>query len=761
MKNILLFILLIFTASGLWAQTECTVKIVFAVNKSNPPGYTFSIDPKIEGAKYFWSFGDNSNSDSPTPTHSFKITDTYNISVKVSKDEKVCYGELKTRFEGGTNTASIFSGKGKVVNMASTAGCGLAIVLDNGTTIIPVEKVSDFVLKEGQYLEIVYELLKDKTIECKAGAAVKIIKVFEIVPPCRIAITFIKNTTTPVSYTFKTDAQPEGSKYLWYFGESGKSEQASPTFTFPKSGSFIVKLRVIDSNNKVCYGEIKETFQGLTNPVLAGRGKVKKLTTPGCEYAIIIENTGMFIPAKMNIDFQFRDGQYIEFTYEKMADKITTCTEGIDVKILTIKEITTTDCKAYFTATNELWSNQAMLKKMVFSNLSTGNIKECLWKFGDNTTSTELKPVHEYTTFGEYRVCLLITTVDGCKSDYCATVKVVNNVENTECKFDLVIKPKEATPNTFLFSTVCPVEIKTWKWNFGDGKTSDAKNPEHAYEKAGTYEVSCIITTASGCTATRTIRHNVLAAPLPACSGAISLVLFDPTNNTCNGKAIAKLIDLAGAEIAGLKYAWTDGKTGSTVENLCFDRTYTVQAIVEGVCQKNTSFNMLSKPIWKASTQNGKSSFIVIAPVEEIKYEWNFGNGMVMTGSEVNYNFKEDGTYNVTLKAISGNNVSEYTQQVVVMNNITQVYNLDISKVKIHPNPVKDMLMINFDGPAKGIHQIDITNITGQRVYTQTLNNDGISQLTVNVQNLKSGIYFLRITNGKQLIADQKFIKAN
>jgi len=118
----------------------------------------------------------------------------------------------------------------------------------------------------------------------------------------------------------------------------------------------------------------------------------------------------------LTTDFLLKEGQYVEFTYEKYAEKVSTCTEGTDIKILTIKEIiTTTDCKAYFSFTNVPGSDPSMMKKMAFTNLSIGEIKECRWTFGDGTTSNEINPIHEYTVSGEYKVCLLIATSAGFK----------------------------------------------------------------------------------------------------------------------------------------------------------------------------------------------------------------------------------------------------------------------------------------------------------------------------------------------------------
>jgi PKD repeat protein len=579
---------------------------------------------------------------------------------------------------------------------------------------------------------------------------------------CTVKIIYSMNKTMPPSYTFKIDPQVEGARYYWTFGDSTISDSPTPIHSFRITDSYLIKVKVTDKTGKICYGEIKERFEGAnvtTSTILAGKGKVKNLNSNLCGFVILLENGTTLIPAKMTTDFQLKDGQYIEFTYEKLATKVSTCNEGIDVKILTIKEIPVTpDCKAYFTFVKEAGTG----KKFTFNNLSTGDLAESNWSFGDSAKSKEFKPVHEYAAAGVYRVCLSTLTKTGCKSEYCAEIKVEIQPVVASCKFDIVLKPKEATPNAFLFSTVSTVEILTWKWNFGDSKTSELKNPEHFYEKPGVYEVSCIIKTASGCTETRSLKLSVLAAALDNCSGAINILLYDPTNNLCNGKATVTLKDNTGKDITlNVTYIWSDNRTGSTVENLCPDKVYTVQAIVDGVCQKSYSFAFLSKPIWRATTSNGQNKFAVISPVEGVQYEWDFGNGVIMKGAEVNYNFENDGVYNVKLTAISGSNFSDYTQQVVISKSITSIKTINNPEPEIYPNPVREMLNINFGNPVQVKMLIEIMDINGQKVYNQQFNAEGFSQASINVDQLKAGIYFFRISSGEKLLANKKFIKAD
>jgi gliding motility-associated-like protein len=54
----------------------------------------------------------------------------------------------------------------------------------------------------------------------------------------------------------------------------------------------------------------------------------------------------------------------------------------------------------------------------VFTNLSV-NANSYLWNFGDNTTSAETNPTHQYNKSGEYNVCLTAYNKDNCPSQIC------------------------------------------------------------------------------------------------------------------------------------------------------------------------------------------------------------------------------------------------------------------------------------------------------------------------------------------------------
>jgi PKD repeat protein len=57
-----------------------------------------------------------------------------------------------------------------------------------------------------------------------------------------------------------------------------------------------------------------------------------------------------------------------------------------------------------------------------FMDLSTGNINEWYWDFGDGFFSTEKNPSHQYSEAGTYHVCLTASDINdpaGCSDQDC------------------------------------------------------------------------------------------------------------------------------------------------------------------------------------------------------------------------------------------------------------------------------------------------------------------------------------------------------
>ena len=91
-----------------------------------------------------------------------------------------------------------------------------------------------------------------------------------------------------------------------------------------------------------------------------------------------------------------------------------------------------------------------------------------------------------------------------------------------------------------------------------------------------------------------------------------------------------------------------------------------------------------------------------------------------------------------------------YSDLGVAINPISQ---LDI--VSVYPNPVQDVLTLEFNANIGENSSIDIITSTGERVYTGNISSD---TKEVNVNHLASGLYVAVLNIGKEMLAI-KFLK--
>ncbi len=85
--------------------------------------------------------------------------------------------------------------------------------------------------------------------------------------------------------------------------------------------------------------------------------------------------------------------------------------------------------------------------------------------------------------------------------------------------------------------------------------------------------------------------------------------------------------------------------------------------------------------------------------------------------------------------------------------NISGINNNNLTNIKIYPNPVNNLLVLNFDKKING--RFELYNLTGQKLLSQPIQS---AKQTINLQQTPSGIYLYRIKNNKgQLVG--KLIK--
>jgi PKD repeat protein len=130
---------------------------------------------------------------------------------------------------------------------------------------------------------------------------------------------------------------------------------------------------------------------------------------------------------------------------------------------------------------------------VTFTNKTEGGTS-FQWNFGDGNTSTVKDPTHTYSSLGEYTVTL--TASNECGSN--TKIKEINlSCPSPDAVFDY-----QADNLNVSFSNSSD-RATSFKWNFGDGNTSEETNPSHTYGSSGTYTVELIAFNDCGADTTR------------------------------------------------------------------------------------------------------------------------------------------------------------------------------------------------------------------------------------------------------------------
>ena len=150
-----------------------------------------------------------------------------------------------------------------------------------------------------------------------------------------------------------------------------------------------------------------------------------------------------------------------------------------------------------------------------FTNTTTG-ATQYLWLFGDGQTDTAISPSHTYTNFGTtdtvYTVTLIASSPFGCADTSMVDITVAPGVQ---AGFVHNAQPMCAPMDVGFTNTSSGAT--TYLWDFGDGNTSTAINPQHTYTNTTFFlDIHTVTLTAyspAGCQSTAT--QQIMVYPTP------------------------------------------------------------------------------------------------------------------------------------------------------------------------------------------------------------------------------------------------------
>jgi len=173
------------------------------------------------------------------------------------------------------------------------------------------------------------------------------------------------------------------------------------------------------------------------------------------------------------------------------------------------------------------------------------------WDFGDANSSTLQNPKHTYTRPGNYTVSRMLNGDENMTE----TTKITIKKRNTPPKKDptktagFSISKTNAPAGEIIQFTDKTPNAKSWLWNFGDGYTSQERNPSHVYNFDGNYIVMLSVNGTGKNVSTQTI--NVTPRPSTTTSTASTGNDLPPTPPTPVKMDLATTLKTKFQEIAG------------------------------------------------------------------------------------------------------------------------------------------------------------------------------------------------------------------
>lgn len=152
---------------------------------------------------------------------------------------------------------------------------------------------------------------------------------------------------------------------------------------------------------------------------------------------------------------------------------------------------------------------------MPHTNLSTGQGNTYQWRFSDGASSTQVSPLHNYTTPGAVSTTLIATNIFGCK-DTAIQNTFVHPLPTILYTSDIDSGCTDLCVNFINQSSIALNEtIASYYWQFGDSlkSTSTQANPNFCYTQSGFYTVSLTAVSAYGCRDSSFIPNMIFAYP--------------------------------------------------------------------------------------------------------------------------------------------------------------------------------------------------------------------------------------------------------
>lgn len=298
------------------------------------------------------------------------------------------------------------------------------------------------------------------------------------------------------------------------------------------------------------------------------------------------------------------------------------------------------------------------------------------------------------------------------------------------------------------------------QWDFGDGSaTSSQANPTHTYSSPGLYTVQLIAFNTCG-------PNDTLIQALQVCDSLSGIF-----TTLINGDTL--FVD-AGSSSGVSQYYWDfgDGNSGTgitnnhvyaqggayvvtlTMVNLCGDSL--IQTDTVNLCEDalaNWTYTIIS------TTSSGMLvDFDGTASLRATTYQWDFGDGATNNSTLTPQHLYTTPslTYLVTLTVF--NDCNKPDVRSFRLNQIGMSEFQGLQAVQLYPNPAKGMVHLKWPIQT-ALSTIEVISIDGEVISTQNIEANTVGEISINMEHIPAGVYFLKLNAGNQTKVEKLIIE--
>ena len=396
-----------------------------------------------------------------------------------------------------------------------------------------------------------------------------------------------------------------------------------------------------------------------------------------------------------------------------------------------------------------------------------------LWNFTLDTTSVQ-NPNYTYDFNGDWLATLTVTDSLGC-SDSTTQLISVNSLP-CNATFSYV---DNGNGNYSFSSSPTGVSPFGYMWNFDDGNTAQFPNPNHTFTSNGTYAVGLLTQDSNFC---ETLDFDTIIVTNIGCNS------FTPNfSYVDNGGGNYSFTNTTTGNFILSDWSFGDGNTStqtSPTHTFTANGLYTIvlaisdsltNACVDYYTQTINVTGVPNPPACNAGfviyADSISNNFIVVNSSigNNLTFFWDFGDGNTSTQPFPNYTYSTPGPFNLCLTVDDGVNCTDmfcdsigsngvvfkqsgFTINVVAPTTSTGIRNETElnSTITVYPNPTSAELLVSTN---LKINKVCILDMSGKTIKSAKLDMNSI-----NVSELNSGIYFIKVITDEKVII-KKFIK--